>query len=238
MAKILEKDLFIILKTHFQNQGFEVQAEVMDVDLIFYKPNFFGLVELKLGFNVTVIYQALERKKICDDVYIAVTKPKKYSVKEYHRMRNLCKLLTIGLIVIDPITEICKVIIEPSTSQIKKTKLKKFNQKFQGLVLKNPVGGVTNQKIFTLYFQECFKAALIVRFVDVITPKQLREFDDLKITSQKILGDNYYGWFEKVSRGKYKLSKLGLDFLVRLDDPELITFKLEYENKVLIQHET
>ena len=71
-----EVDLYVPVKCFFQDLGYVVKSEVGAVDIMAVRgvePVI--MVELKLGFSLTLFHQAIERLKLADDVYIAVPKP-------------------------------------------------------------------------------------------------------------------------------------------------------------------
>jgi len=70
------------------------------------------------------------------------------------------------------------------------------------------IGGTTRTEIMTAYRQN---ATLIACFLDSLgeaNAVQMRKLGTPENTSQ-ILNSNHYGWFEKVRRGVYCLSKIG-----------------------------
>lgn len=61
-----------------------------------------------------------------------------------------------------------------------------------------------------------------------ITPSQLNKFVG-DTNSSLILYKNYYGWFEKISKGVYALSEKGLEILYGNEYSDAVSF---YRNKV------
>ena len=58
---MLETDLYLPLKTWFENQGFEVRGEVNHCDLVAQRGDDLVVVELKLKPSLKLLYQAADR---------------------------------------------------------------------------------------------------------------------------------------------------------------------------------
>ena len=57
------------------------------------------MVELKRGFTLELIYQALDRQRVADGVYVAVPLPRRgYMAPHIRDMERLCRRLELGLI--------------------------------------------------------------------------------------------------------------------------------------------
>ena len=67
-----EAELFPIIAKYFENQGYKVQGEVKECDLVAIKGDDIVIVELKKTFNVKLLYQATRRLTITNKVYGAV----------------------------------------------------------------------------------------------------------------------------------------------------------------------
>ena len=78
-----EKELFPPVRDLFVKRGYKVNAEVRDCDVTATKDDEFIIIELKKNLSVTLLAQGLKRLKTGADVYIAVPKPKKYSLKKF-----------------------------------------------------------------------------------------------------------------------------------------------------------
>ena len=69
---MLETDLYPPIKTYLELNGYQVNAEVKDCDIVASKENDIIVVELKTSINLTLLAQAVLRQSISDSVYIAV----------------------------------------------------------------------------------------------------------------------------------------------------------------------
>lgn len=70
MSDFKETDLYEPVKKLFEGMGFSVYSEVKDCDLMAVKEEKTIIAELKKSFNITLVYQLLDRqsflqKRIC-----------------------------------------------------------------------------------------------------------------------------------------------------------------------------
>lgn len=210
MSKRYEYELYEPIANYFRYQGYLVYGEVVDCDLIAKQDEHIIIVELKLNLNITVIYQAIERLKISDEVYIAVQKPSRMSRKNYYKMRRLCQMLGIGLFLIDTDDNLTVVCMPVNVHSIKKTKKKKFLEELNKQKFNVNIGGVTNEKINTSYRERCLEIAYILEGEGKISAKILKDKYQID-KAYPILYNNYYGWFEKIERGSYRLTNLAIE---------------------------
>lgn len=73
----------------------------------------------------------------------------------------------------------------------------------------------------TAYKENVIHIACCLKKYGQLSPKKLREMGTGKKTLS-ILNKNFYGWFERVERGIYKLSDQGYKELA--DFPELVAY--------------
>ncbi|MBE6008931.1 MAG: hypothetical protein E7235_07020, partial [Lachnospiraceae bacterium] len=63
-----EFELYAPLKERFEKSGYAVRGEVKNCDLVAEKDGHFVVVEMKTAFNLKLVYQALERKRLAQEV--------------------------------------------------------------------------------------------------------------------------------------------------------------------------
>lgn len=103
-----EAELYLPIKAFFIENGYDVAGEVKNVDMVVYKDDEQIAIELKTAFNLKLLFQAVERQKYFESVYIAIPKPK-YN-KRYKEMIHILKRLEIGLITVNFLksrTDVC-----------------------------------------------------------------------------------------------------------------------------------
>lgn len=207
-----ETELYHPVKAWLEAQGFEVKAEVGAADVVACRPGEDPvIVELKTGFSLTLLQQAVARQRLSDWVYVAVPRWKgKAAWRSFKANVGLCKRLGVGVMSVNLAEQTVHVHADPAEFRPRKSKPRK------GALLKefvrrvgDPNLGGTNGKIVTGYLQE---AERCLAFVADHGPSKgavvAREASAPAATT--IMRDNHYGWFQKVERGVYCASPEGL----------------------------
>ena len=206
-----ETDLFPLLKSYFENQGFYVQAEVNDCDIGAKKEELIIIVEMKTQLNLKLIYQGCQRQLINDNVYLAV--PRINNKKTYKERLYILRRLNLGLLIVDLDNETVEAIIDPTEFVFRRSKkkkqklLKEMNQRVTNI----NIGGTTQSKLLTSYRERVIRIAYYLRTGEKTT-KEIKELTGVENTTQ-YLQKNYYKWFIRVSRGVYALTKTGVEEL-------------------------
>ncbi|SKC50152.1 DUF2161 domain-containing phosphodiesterase [Maledivibacter halophilus] len=211
--KILEKDLYEPISNYLKNQGYKVQSEVKDCDIVAVKNEEMIIIELKKSINLTLLIQATKRQKITDGVYIAIPKPKRFKWnKKWNDISGLLKRLELGLIIVSFLqttTEV-EIVFHPSVYKYRKSNRMKENiiREINGRSGSYNVGGSVKEKIMTAYRENAIHIACCLEKYGELSPKDLRALGTSSKT-QSILSKNFYGWFERVHRGIYRLHPQG-----------------------------
>lgn len=223
-----ETDLYAPVKRFFEDNGFEVKSEVMGCDVVAQKDNAATvIIELKIAFSLELVLQGVDRQKLSDDVYLAVKKPDTPAKRRNWRRRRratiaLCRRLGLGLLFVDPENESgrqIEVLLDPAPysprkNQRKQTRLKKEFTTRSG----DPnTAGVTRQKIVTAYRQDAIRCAITLHGGKALRVSDIRASARVE-KAGSILQKNYYGWFERETRGVYRLSEHGAAALIHYED--------------------
>jgi hypothetical protein len=218
MAKISETELYSPVKAWLETQGFDVKAEVGAVDVMARRKDEDPvIVELKTGFSLTLLQQAVARQSVSDWVYVAVPRwSGKLGWRSFKANVGLCKRLGIGVLSVRLKDGHVQAHCDPVEYRPRKSKprkgalLKEFDRR-QG----DPNVGGTRGAITTGYRQEMERCAHYLaqhgasRGRDVVKGAEVPQ-------ATRMMRDNYYGWFENVERGVYVLSPAGVDALRNL----------------------
>ena len=171
------------------------------------------IVELKLSLNLTVILQAVDRFNLSSSVYIGV--PKKCSAlkQKYKAVVKLLRMLGIGLITIDPSRQSggVKVLLDPSDykPRVSKNRQVRLLGEFEKRVGDPNLGGSdTQQGVITAYRQRALAIAVLLEKQGPTKASDVA-LQTKENKARDILYRDFYGWFDKVSRGIYKLSPRG-----------------------------
>jgi hypothetical protein len=211
----MEVTLYGPVKAFLERLGFEVKGEIRGCDVVAVRDGEAPLLvigELKLGFSLELVLQAVDRMQAADEVWLAVPATRRGRDRD-RRAHRLCKLLGIGLLAVNVARDAVEVLVEPAPY------LPRRNGRKRGLVLQefrrrqgDPMqGGSTRRKIMTAYRQSAILLAEALRD-GPMTTAQLRA---LVPEANAMLQRNVYGWFLRVSRGVYGLAPPGLAALTK-----------------------
>ena len=209
-----ETKLYACVKRFLEAQGFAVMGEVCGCDIVAIRPEeppIVVIVELKLGFTLELVLQAVDRMTDADAVWLAVPATKRGRDRD-RRAHRLCRLLGIGLLAVGS-GGLVEVLAEPLPYRPRAD-----NKQRQRLVREHTArrgdptpGGSTRQPIMTAYRQQALDCARVLQ----PGPCQLRDVRATAPDAGKILQRNVYGWFTPVSRGIYGLTEAGKVALAR-----------------------
>ena len=211
-----ESELYEPIKRYLEARGYTVKGEVNDVDLVATHPEHETiLVELKKTFSLKLIFQGIERLALSDRVYLAVpASSSRGNVLNQHRksVYKLCRRLGVGLLQVyfGPRVTRVDVLVDPGPYRPRKqtAKVRALHDEFSNREGDPNQGGTGGQKIMTAYRQQVMQVAACVQEHGDCPLATIRENTGVK-KAASIVQKNHYGWFERVSRGCYRLTELG-----------------------------
>ncbi|WP_203248822.1 DUF2161 domain-containing phosphodiesterase [Sporosarcina beigongshangi] len=215
--KRYEVDLYQPVKDYFINEGYEVYGEVNHCDVAAVRESELVIIELKLSLTIDLLIQATKRQRLTNQVYIAIPKPT-YSNRS-RKWKDSCHLirrLELGLITVEFLEDDVqiKIIHEPASFDRKKSmqrsqkKRKNMLSEIKGRTGDYNTGGSSQMKIVSAYKENSIHIACCLLANGPLSPKLLRGMGTGEKTLS-ILSKNYDGWFDKIRRGIYMLSKKG-----------------------------
>ncbi|HYG77242.1 MAG TPA: DUF2161 family putative PD-(D/E)XK-type phosphodiesterase [Planctomycetota bacterium] len=217
-----ETELYAPLKTFFEAQNFRVCSEVHDCDLVAQRGDELVIVEMKRIFNLDVVLQGIERKRVCHEVYVAIETPRGVARKRWRKFLRLCRLLGLGLLTVSfpqgrrrkNASALVEIVLEPAPYKPKAEPKRRVRliAEFEKRSGDFNTGGCTRRKIVTAYRQEALSLAMQLQRCGPSKVKLLRDAAK-SAKAQSILRNNFYGWFERVDRGIYALTQSGQDAL-------------------------
>jgi len=221
VASRRETDLYEPIKQYLTALGFAVRGEVDDCDLVAVRGDEAVVVEMKIRFGLQLVLQGIERQQLADSVYLAVEAPaSRRSSRRWRQIKELCRRLGMGLITVRfgtgrPLVE---VLLDPAEPQ-RRTSAKKRAHLLREFAQRSGdynTGGTTRRPLVTAYREAALEVAAYLRrgpasVADVRAATGRERAGD-------ILADNYYGWFQRVSRGVYCLTSAGSEALERYAD--------------------
>lgn len=211
MAKITETELYAPVKSFLEELGFETKSEIAAADVVgMLEGKDPVIVELKAGFSLTLLQQAVARQAISDSVYVAVPRWKgRLAWKKFKANVGLCKRLGIGVMSVDLQAGAVKVHSEPQpysprkSARRKATLLSEFERR-RG----DPNEGGTRGSIVTAYRQEAFRCAQHLAEHGASKGSEVSNATEVP-RATAMMRSNHFGWFAWVSRGVYELSAQG-----------------------------
>lgn len=209
-----ESDLYPPLKQFLEAQGYEVKGEIQDCDVMAIRGEEVPvIVELKLGLNLEVILQAVDRLALSSKVYIGFAKKGRVQKKRRKQTLKLLRMLGLGLLEIDPGLNIgsVNVLLDPGEYQPRQSRLRRerlLGEFLQRVGDPNPGGSQMRKGIMTAYRQ---RALAIANYLQQQGPVKAAVISASlgEPKARDILYRNVYGWFENVTRGIYQLSPRG-----------------------------
>lgn len=209
-----ETALYAPLARFFTELGFEVKAEVKGCDLVAVRGDELIIVEMKQSMNLTLVLQGVDRKSLSDTVYLAIPAPKRVRAGRWRETIRLCGMLGLGLLTVRLRPSRVEVVCEPGPYQPRRNAKRKQSllQEFLARTGDRNVGGSTRTRLITAYREEALRIAQYLAQHGPSAPKAIREATQLPgvpSKAQSILQKNFYGWFERVERGIYRLAPRG-----------------------------
>ncbi len=211
-----ETSLYSPVKRYLETLGFDVKGEICGCDLVALRgddPPLVVIGELKLGFNLELVLQGINRTAACDEIWLAVRTSSRGSGRERDpRVRKLCRLLGFGLLGVSTTGRV-EVLVEPGPWRPRRDpKRRALLVNEHRRRLGDPaLGGTSKSPIMTAYRQQALACAALLS-------NGARRTSEIKIAvpdAPKILLRNVYGWFVRVGRGFYALTQEGMTALSR-----------------------
>ena len=206
-----ETDLYPPVKAFLEGQGYEVKAEVGPADVVACRGDEDPVVvELKTGFSLTLVHQAVARQAITDAVYIAAPRGKgRPFLGALKNMTTLCRRLGLGLITVRMDDALVEVHCDPAPFRPRQSKgkrerlLREFARR-DG----DPNTGGTRGGIVTAYRQDAVRCAEHLAAAGPTKGAVVAKVTGVA-RATRMMADNHYGWFERVDTGVYGLTDAG-----------------------------
>jgi len=207
--KLQENSLYLVVKDFLTDLGYDAKGEIHHCDIVAVRedePPFVVVTELKLGFSLELVLQAVDRLSVADEVWVAVPATRRGRDRD-RRSWKLCRLLGIGLLAVNIGKRSVEVLVEPAPykPRMNARRQKRILTEHRSRKGDPAKGGSARQPIMTAYRQRALACAALLQDGPG-RPKQLRS---VAPDAAAILLRNVYGWFEREERGLYRLSELG-----------------------------
>jgi hypothetical protein len=208
-----ETSLYVPVKRFLETLGFDVKGEICGCDVVAIRGEELVVVgELKLGFNLELVLQGIDRAAACDEVWLAVRSSRRRGRERDPRVRKLCRLLGFGLLGVSSSGRV-ELLVEPGPWRPRRDTKRRSRLLDEHLRrLGDPAaGGSCKAPIMTAYRQQALACAASLSG----GPRRTSDIKAAIPEAPKILLRNVYGWFFRVERGTYGLTPEGTAALAR-----------------------
>jgi hypothetical protein len=209
IAAMQETSLYPAVKRFLAASGFHVKGEVHGCDAVAVRdgePLRLAIVEMKLGFNLDLLLQAVERLRIADEVWLAVPATRRGRDRD-PRVQRLCRLIGLGLMAVHVASDRVEILVEPGPYRPRpnpRRRARLLSEHARRAGDPSP-GGSSRQPIMTAYRQQALACAALLQD----GPSRPRDLRVVAPAAGRILLNNVYGWFERAERGVYRLTADG-----------------------------
>lgn len=211
---IRETDLYAPVKAFLEGQGYEVKAEVGAADIVARR----GvddpvIVELKTGFSLTLFHQAIARQPLSDAVYICVPLgPGRAFQKALVTNTGLCRRLGLGLLTVRLKDGFVCAHLDPApyAPRASRPRRERLLKEFSRRVGDPNTGGSTRRALVTTYRQDALRCVKVLLAGGPARAAQVAALSGVE-QARRLMADDHYGWFERVSIGVYQLTPKGHD---------------------------
>jgi hypothetical protein len=210
-----ETSLYVPVKRFLETLGFDVKGEICGCDLVAIRgeePPLVVIGELKLGFNLELVLQGIDRAAACDEVWLAVRGSRRRGRERDPRVRKLCRLLGFGLLGVSS-SGCVEVLVEPGPWRPRRDARRRSRllDEHRRRLGDPAAGGSCKAPIMTAYRQQALACAASLSG----GPRRTSDVKAAIPDAPKILLRNVYGWFFRVVRGNYGLTPEGTAALAR-----------------------
>ena len=204
-----ETDLYLPVKAFLQRQGYEVKGEIGAADVVALREGSEPvIVELKTGFSLSLLHQAVARLAVTDTVYVCVPRPR--SAKALKANIKLCRRLGLGVLTVRVSDGHLEVHCDPGPYAPRKSTKRKDRmlREFARMRGDPNDGGATRHGIVTAYRQDALRCAAYLAEYGPSRGAAVKR-DTGVAAATRIMADDHYGWFKRVERGVFALTEAG-----------------------------
>ena len=207
MAAIRETDLYAPVKAHLEAAGYEVKAEVGPADVMGVMGEEIVVVELKAGFSLKLLQQAVARQKITDTVYVAVPRWQgRAGWQAFKGNVELCRRLCVGVLSVRLADGVVEVHADPKPFQPRRSPMRRARMLGEFTRRSgDPNTGGSGGKVVTAYRQDAEKLAAYLAAHGNSKGAVVAKATGVGRATE-MMRVNHYGWFERVSVGVYGLT--------------------------------
>ncbi|MEM9146765.1 MAG: DUF2161 family putative PD-(D/E)XK-type phosphodiesterase [Pseudomonadota bacterium] len=211
-ATLRETDLYAPVKALLERQGYTVKGEVGAADVVAVRDGEPPvIVELKRGFSLALLHQAVARQAITDAVYVAVPRSAgRAATAAFRANLGLCRRLGLGVITVRLADGATEIPLDPAPYRPRKSPKQQARllREFVRRVGDPNAGGASRTRIMTAYRQDALRC--VAHLISAGPSKASIVASATGVaTARRLMADDHYGWFERTARGIYALTPKG-----------------------------
>ncbi|WMS43457.1 DUF2161 family putative PD-(D/E)XK-type phosphodiesterase [Acuticoccus sp. MNP-M23] len=218
MSGFRETELYGPVKGFLERQGFAVKGEVADADVVACRGDDPPvIVELKVGFSLSLLHQAVARLAITDAVYVCVPRRSgRIASRSLNDNLKLYRRLGIGVMTVRLSDALVEVHCDPGPYTPRKSIARRGRllREFARRRGDPAQGGATRSEQVTAYRQDAISIAAHLAATGPSKGAAVASATGVAAAT-RMMRDNHYGWFERLSPGLYALTDAGRDGLTR-----------------------
>jgi hypothetical protein len=209
---VRETELYEPIKAFLEDQGYEVKAEIGAADVVACRDGDDPvIVELKTGFSLTLVHQAVARQAISDAVYIAVARGRgKPFLRALGNMKTLCRRLGLGLVTVRLKDALVEIHCDPAPYRPRQSKPRKARllREFARRTGDPNTGGATRKGLVTAYRQDALRCVAHLAEAGPTKGAAVARATGV-VLATRVMADNHYGWFCRIETGIYDVTDAG-----------------------------
>ena len=213
---VKETDLYAPIRAFLQAQGYEVKSEVGAADVVAVRETEEPvIVEMKTRFALALFHQGVARLALSDLVYLAVPRGAGRGFQKALKENTaLARRLGLGLITVRLRDGLVEVHCDPGpyAPRQSKPKRQRLLREFARRVGDPNLGGATRVGLVTAYRQDALRCAAYLAAHGPSKGAAVRAATGVDHAT-RMMRDDHYGWFERVEKGIYSLTPIGVEGL-------------------------
>ena len=211
-TRIREADLYAPVKRLLEAQGYAVKGEIGAADVVAVRGDEPPVVvELKAGFSLSLFHQAIARQAITDAVYVAIARgPGRAFLRALAANTKLCRRLGLGLITVRLKDGFVEVHCDPEPYRPRQSAPRRARllREYHRRVGDPNTGGTIRRNLVTAYRQDALRCLRVLAENGPTKASKVARRASVE-QARRLMADDHYGWFDRVSTGIYDLSPKG-----------------------------
>lgn len=205
-----EAELYAPVKRFLERQGYRVKGEIGSCDVVAVGPDGSHLiVELKIRFSLDLVLQGVERLALGENVWLAIPAGTSSWRRRRRSVIALLRRIGLGLLTVNARGEV-RAVLEPGPYRPRgsATRRTRLLREFEHRTGDPETGGSAAGPRETAWRQDALRILGLLGEQGDLELSEIRERTGVA-RAGRILQRDPLAWFERVQRGRYRLSSGG-----------------------------